>query len=111
MKGKMANEWEPGVLTLEHVLPKKPNDDWKALLKADKDIVDDCVARLGNMCLLTKINKELGSKGFAAKKPTYKASEIKTTKDLASFAAWDRTAIDKRQEQMAKRARLIWRFP
>jgi hypothetical protein len=109
-KAKMANEWEPAVLTLEHILPKKPNDDWKAILKADKEIVEDCVARLGNMCLLTKINKDLGSKGFSTKKKTYADSDLKTTSDVAAFANWNRAAIDKRQEQMAKRAKTIWRF-
>ncbi|NEU95971.1 DUF262 domain-containing protein [Bradyrhizobium uaiense] len=69
-KGKMAGEWEPAVLTVEHILPKKPGADWKAILTADPEIVEDCVVRLGNMCLLTKINEKLGNKGFPTKKLT-----------------------------------------
>lgn len=97
-------------MTLEHILPKKPGNDWKTVITKDKEIVEDCVTRLGNMCLLTKINKDLGSKGFADKKKIYIASDLKTTSELATFADWDRAAIDKRQAQMAKRAKAIWRF-
>jgi Protein of unknown function (DUF1524) len=28
-KGKMAGEWEPSILTVEHILPKKPGADWR----------------------------------------------------------------------------------
>jgi hypothetical protein len=27
-KGRMAGEWEPAALTVEHILPKKPGPDW-----------------------------------------------------------------------------------
>jgi len=64
----MANEWEPAAVTVEHILPKKPGADWKAVIAADPEIVDDCATRLGNMCLLTKINAKLGNKGFSIKK-------------------------------------------
>jgi Protein of unknown function DUF262/Protein of unknown function (DUF1524) len=109
-KGKMAGEWEPGAVTVEHILPKKPGTDWSALTAADPEIVDDCATRLGNMCLLTKINEKLGNKGFSKKKPTFAKSELLTTKAVASYALWDRNAIDSRQADLAKLAKSIWRF-
>ncbi len=69
-KGKMAGEWEPSVLTIEHILPKKPSLDWGIVLKGDPEIVDDCVSRVGNMCLLTKINAQLGNRGLGQKGPS-----------------------------------------
>lgn len=110
-KGKMANEWAPTALTVEHILPKKPGQDWQATLKADPDLLDECVLRLGNLCLLTDINSKLGNKGFAAKKTVFKKSELLTTKALAKNNKWDRSAIDKRQANFAKLAKSVWKFP
>jgi hypothetical protein len=110
LKPKMANEWEPSVLTLEHILPKKPGPEWKPQLDVDKDLLEDCLTRLGNMCLLTSVNKELGSLGFEKKKKTYIGSDLELTKELASIGNWDRTAIEARQAQMAKLAPVVWRF-
>lgn len=70
--GKMGNELEPAALTVEHILPKKPGPDWSAVLKTDKELVDECVARLGNLCLLTDVNEKLGNKSFAVKKATFR---------------------------------------
>jgi len=52
----------------------------------------------------------LGAKGFAAKKKVYVVSDLKTTSEVTAFANWNRASIDKRQEEMAKRAKAIWRF-
>ena len=109
-KGKLANEMEPAQLTLEHILPKKPGSDWKAVTLADKELAEDCTHRLGNMCLLTTINKELGQKSFAKKKLVYGKSQLMTTKDLASVSDWNRGAIELRQSTMGQFAKAIWRF-
>lgn len=109
-KGKMAGEWEPSALTVEHILPKKPGPDWKSVLASDPEIVEDCVARLGNMCLLTKINERIGNKGYPTKKAVFAKSELITTKDAAKVSVWDRNAIETRQAHLATLARSIWRF-
>jgi hypothetical protein len=109
-KGKMANEWEPSILTVEHILPKKPGAEWKSIIAADPEIVDDCSTRLGNMCLLTKVNEKIGNKGFTTKKTTFAKSDLLSTKRVALFSTWDRDAIEKRQAHLAKLARSIWRF-
>jgi hypothetical protein len=109
-KGKMSGEWEPSALTVEHILPKKPGTDWKSILARDPEIVEDCVARLGNMCLLTKINEKIGNKGFPTKKAVFAKSDLITTKGAATFSVWDRKAIENRQAHFATLARTIWRF-
>jgi hypothetical protein len=109
-KGKMGNEWETVSPTLEHILPRKPGTEWKSVTDADPDIVEDFVNRLGNLCLLTDINRDLGSKGFAHKRGIFAKSDLITTKELAEVDEWNRAAIAERQERMAKRALSIWRF-
>jgi hypothetical protein len=112
-KGKMGNEWEQVLPTLEHILPRQPGSgsEWKTVTDDDPAVVPECVNRLGNLCLLTNINRELGSRGFSFKKQTYAKSEVLLTKELASVADWNREAIYERQNHMAKLARSIWRFP
>jgi hypothetical protein len=109
-KGKMAGEFEPATLTVEHILPKKPGSEWKQILDSDPELVDDCVSRLGNRCLLTKVNEKLGNKGFTTKKATFAKSELLTTRSLSKYRVWDRNAIDDRQTHFAELAKAIWRF-
>lgn len=106
-----ANELEPSAsLTLEHILPKKPGSDWNHILQTDGDFADECTFRLGNMCLLTKVNKQLGNKGFMEKKNIYSQSTLILTGDLQNYSGWDRQAVDQRQTKLAKLAVALWRF-
>lgn len=109
-KGKMAGEFEPAALTVEHILPKKPGTNWNVEIAADPDLVEDCVTRLGNMCLLTDVNTKLGNKHFSLKKETFSKSDLITTKSVANALSWDRKAIDARQAHLAKLARGIWKY-
>jgi hypothetical protein len=59
-----AAENEPETLTLEHILPKNPGQEWAAVLKDDPIFREDCTYRINNLCLLTKgDNKDLGPRG------------------------------------------------
>jgi hypothetical protein len=82
--GAMPGELEPGTLTVEHVLPRNPGPEWDAVTTADPDVLEDCTFRLGNLCLLTEINRRLGREPFAEKAKIYGASDLLTTKELAS---------------------------
>lgn len=109
-KGKMGNEWETVSPTLEHILPKKPGPEWKPVIDTDPDIVEECVNRLGNLCLLTDVNRDLGSRGFAHKRETFAKSDLLITKELSQVSEWNRVSIAERQTRMAKIALSIWRF-
>jgi hypothetical protein len=109
-KGVMAQELQPGVLTVEHVLPKGGGNEWAAIIAADTEIVEDCVDRLGNLCLLTEVNRDLGRKSFEDKKVIYTKSELELTRQISSVEFWDRKAVDHRQAAMAKLAAQAWRF-
>ncbi|MBO4224033.1 DUF262 domain-containing protein [Bradyrhizobium neotropicale] len=108
--GKMA-ELVPGDLTVEHVLPRNPGADWAPLLKADTTVVEDCAARIGNVCLLTDgANNKLGTKSFDEKKKVLAASKLITTLAIADHSKWDRKNIDHHQAYLAKLAASAWRF-
>ncbi|MBR1300061.1 DUF262 domain-containing protein [Bradyrhizobium sp. AUGA SZCCT0042] len=102
---------DPGIgLTIEHILPKNPGAEWNDIVSDDPEIVDDCVYRLGNLCLLGKLNKEVGRKPFSKKNAEYGKTEILTTQSLTQYTKWARQQIDQRQAIMAKRAVTVWRF-
>jgi hypothetical protein len=109
--GIMWDAKDPGrALTVEHVLPQKPGGEWKPIISRDPAIVEDCVYRLGNLCLLTKVNKDLGRKDFYDKKPTFEDTPLHITRDLAMVEEWNRETIEARQRRMAKLAVTAWRF-
>src|ERR1700730_1652209 len=102
-QGKMPGELEPGTLTVEHILPKNPGSpEWETVLTADPAIAEDCTYRLGNLCLLTEVNRRLGREGFPIKKKVYGDSLLVTTKEVAAFDEWGRRQIEARQANMAK---------
>jgi hypothetical protein len=106
----MSKEEEPGTLTVEHILPRNPGPQWDAVLKSDETLLEDCLYRIGNLCLLTKVNKEIGAAGFDEKKIVYTTSKIILTNKLATASTWGRKEIDQRQAHMAKLASSVWRF-
>ncbi len=64
-------------LTLEHIMPVNPSEDWQPLFDADPEL-PGLVSRLGNLCLLDEaMGREAGSKGFETKVSYYKASRLR----------------------------------
>jgi hypothetical protein len=111
-RGSAGRELTPGSnLSLEHILPKSPGEEWVEVLDVDPRLLDDCVLRLGNMCLLTEgRNREAARAGFERKKQLYANSDLLTTRTVGDYANWDRTAIDRHQAWLAARATAVWRF-
>jgi len=106
-----ADELSPGTLTVEHVLPRNPGNEWSAIINADPTIVDDCAYRLGNMCLLSEGgNLKIAAKSFADKQPILQKSRLVTTAAIAKHSDWDRRNIDHHQLYLAKLAAATWRF-
>jgi len=102
---------DPNLVNLEHILPKNPSPKWQSTLVNDKEIVNECLYRLGNLCLLDKpSNKKEASDIFLNKAITYKKSEFLLTKELAdNFTEWNRNAIDNRQQTLAALAIERWK--
>ena len=91
---------------VEHILPKKINEDWINFNDEDHETY---LWRLGNLTLLgQEYNNRAKNKGFYKKKQIYKKSEIKMTRDLVSIDDWTTFTIVKRQEDFAEIALKIW---
>ena len=95
-------------LTLEHILPENANDEWKKVFS--KDEILDSVYRIGNFTLLSSSkNRKIGNEEYEKKKNTYRCSEILMTKNIEKYyPTWNVESIQKRQEEMAKKAVNIW---
>jgi hypothetical protein len=99
-------EDDPG--TIEHILPENPGKDWSTAFPADTQ--DTYIYRLGNYTLLEAAkNRDLKGSDFAAKRQVYASSQYALSRDL-SQQTWDPDAMNRRQEQLAKRAAHIWRY-
>lgn len=96
-------------LNLEHVLPKNPTNikkDWSAFTEETHNAY---FKRIGNLTLMkTKINSDIGNGPFLGKKTFYKASELKITSQLDSYANWTSKEIEQRQNQFAELAIKAW---
>jgi hypothetical protein len=110
LDGMAASELTLKALTVEHIYPANSGPEWQELDTQDQSFAEDCTYRLGNLTLLTGINKDLGQKSFDKKKRVYEKSSLFITKSLSEYADWNRDAIDDRQAFMAKLATSIWRF-
>jgi uncharacterized protein with ParB-like and HNH nuclease domain len=106
----LANELKPDETTLEHVFPRSPGDAWGKVIDNDPEFTGELILRLGNMCLLTEVNRALGNKLFPEKKKIFAKSRLRTTVTLADYSDWGRAEIERRQKYMAKLAVSEWRF-
>ena len=94
------------IINLEHVLPKKPQDNWPQI---DDEEIRRLTTRLGNLALLRVTdNSDLKSYGFAEKKPIYAASPYLLTNMIGEVDDWTATAIDERQKRLAELAVSTW---
>jgi hypothetical protein len=95
------------VINLEHVLPRKPQDNWP-------DWSDDAVrlnaTRLGNLVLMRAAdNSDLKSDAFAEKRKIYADSPYVLTSQVGDVEEWTPEAIRERQAYLAELAVRTWR--
>ena len=97
-------------LTIEHVMPQKLTDDWRRALGADAEEIHGRYRdRLANLTLSGDVtNSELGTGTFDAKCQVYSTSSIGMTRRLADEDAWEEAAIERRAEDLARRALNRW---
>jgi hypothetical protein len=75
---KAGDELSPGLLTVEHIMPKNPGEEWALVVKNDPQIVDDCAFRMGNMCLTSDAANQ-------------KAGGIRTDRGTQGTEPWTKT--------------------
>jgi Protein of unknown function DUF262/Protein of unknown function (DUF1524) len=97
---------DAGVMTLEHILPQNPSEDWAHF---DAETVNDYYQRIGNLALLTrKVNAAIGNNGFSEKKSILLQSGYALTKIVAEKEVWGIKEIEDRQNLLAKLAIKAW---
>ncbi|MFG6103429.1 DUF262 domain-containing HNH endonuclease family protein [Leptothoe sp. EHU-05/26/07-4] len=100
----------PEDVNLEHILPKKPNEEW--LRKFKKSTPKQYIYRLGNMTLLdSSVNRKIGNGSFSNKrKEAYEKSKLFITREIAENQSWGPKQIEERQQKMSDKACQIWRL-
>jgi len=94
------------VINLEHVLPRKPEENWPSFSEED---VRRLATRLGNQALMRHgDNSDAKSAAFSEKKPLYAASPYLLTKMLAEVDDWTEETINERQKRLAGFAVKAW---
>jgi len=104
-----AYDFEDATLTVEHVLPQRPETDWDSF--SDEEI-ETMTYRLGNMTLLEKNkNQKVANAGYSAKRPVYQGSNFAITRKIAEQnEVWQARRIADRQRQLANTAKTLWRI-
>ena len=97
-------------LTIEHVMPQKLTDEWRAALGDEPEETHGRYRdRLANLTLSgDHTNAALGAKTFDAKKAVYRNSPIGMTRRLADEGTWNAAAIERRAEEVTRRTLEQW---
>ena len=94
------------IINLEHVLPKKPEQNWPQFTGDDARLY---AGRLGNQALMrASDNSKLRSESFDAKKLVYANSPYLLTSAIAQYGEWTGATIATRQQRLAKLAVDAW---
>lgn len=105
-----ACDYETDPATIEHIFPENAPAEWDDALPPEE--AKDAVYRLGNLVLLeSPINRDIGNRPYPEKVGGYQKSRYATARALAEMAPneWTLPLINRRQEEMAKRAAHVWR--
>lgn len=107
-------------ITVEHIFPQNPDPRWKIELGVDEYnlIRDKYLNTIGNLTLSGN-NGKLGNKTFIEKKEMnidgkeqgYMFSRLWLNRELKEKTKWDKTEIEIRANQIAKRFLKIWEMP
>jgi len=93
---------------LEHILPKRPDPDWKEVFPDDRDL-REYADKLGNYTLLHgPLNRQALNAPFAKKKALYASSEIGLTKELMEVEKWNASEINRRAERLFELVQQVW---
>jgi hypothetical protein len=94
------------VVTLEHILPKKPEGNWPQFTS---DEAETYSKRIGNLVLLLqKPNSDLKNAPWSKKRPHFRGHGYILTAQVGDASDWNVEAICKRQAELAKLALKAW---
>lgn len=105
---------ERGQLSIEHIMPRKLSPEWESALGSNAMSVHKTwLDRLGNLTL-TAYNSKYSNSSFADKcnmTNGFNESGLKLNRDLCKFKRWDEKAMQKRTDDLVKKALKIWPLP
>ncbi len=96
--------------SIEHILPENPGPDWDEAIPAEHWA--SAVYRLGNLTLLeASSNRRIGNEAYATKQAVYATSQYLITRSVVELApeSWTLDHLNRRQQEMARRAVHLWR--
>ena len=97
--------------TIEHVMPQKLTDEWKAELGNDwSEAHEKYLHTIGNLTL-TGYNPELSNRSFNQKQEMpggFRDSPLCLNRSIAQVGRWNETSIIKRAEMLSEKACKIW---
>ncbi|MCH9845501.1 MAG: DUF262 domain-containing HNH endonuclease family protein [Alphaproteobacteria bacterium] len=95
-------------LTIEHILPQNPDDDWQQYFGYDS--YETAIDRLGNMALLTK-GQNMAQEPFADKQKILQQSNYKINQHIATeYSEWNIENLAKHQKWLAHKVISIWKI-
>lgn len=100
-------------ITLEHILPKNPNDDWEEYFKQENMDHASLINLVGNMTLLLgKVNKKAQNKFYTIKRDQFykKMTSLKINEFLSKISSWNSNDIINRQKYFGDQAAKIWKL-
>lgn len=104
-------------LTIEHVMPQSPGDEWLRVLDDDVtpgETAEELHARLqhtlGNLTL-TGVNSELSNHPFERKQGLFNGSHLEMNRRIAATQRWGAKEILARADDLADRAIRTWPAP
>ncbi len=97
-------------LTIEHVMPQKLTSAWEEALGNDAaETHERWLHRFANLTLSGDVtNSKLGTGTFEEKRSIYEGSAIGLTREIAAEDQWDRRALERRADALAKRVLRRW---
>lgn len=104
-------------LTIEHVLPQTPTEEWLGLLQAEvtdeagpEELHELMVQTLGNLTLSAE-NARLSNSPFQRKQDIYQGSALRMNREIAESPQWGKAQILERGDRLAERMIRIWPGP
>lgn len=100
-----------GKITLEHILPQKPSDNYWLKRFSESDRLN-WTNRVGNLILLnSNKNSKVGRKPFPDKVKDYiskRKGDFAITNDICKISDWDMKTLKKRHTILKERFKEIW---
>lgn len=108
-KGEKETTTDINKVNLEHIIPKKLDQDWKKFFEENTINGENLVHKIGNMTLLlSEYNNKISNKFFNKKQQMYKKSKLPLNDDLKEYQQFGSNEVDKRQQWLAEIAEKLW---